>query len=136
MKLDPNDAEAQLTLCLLLAQAGKMDEAIEVAKSALTNDPANPEFNRVLGGLLTQAGKEDEAMALYKGLLEKYPNNEEVVHLARSGLSVIYVNRGDFAKGEAELEASSSASPTTPGSTTTSATSTPTRGRTWRRPRP
>ena len=44
-------------------------------------------------------------MALYKGLLEKYPNNEAVVHLARSGLSVIYVNRGDFAKGEAELEA-------------------------------
>ena len=105
LKLDPNDAEAQLTLCLLLAQAGKMDEAIEVAKSALTNDPANPEFNRVLGGLLTQAGKEDEALALYKGLLEKYPNNEAVVHLARSGLSVIYVNRGDFAKGEAELEA-------------------------------
>ena len=105
LKLDPNDAEAQLTLCLLLAQAGKMDEAIEIAKSALTNDPANPEFNRVLGGLLTQAGKEDEALALYKGLLEKYPNNEAVVHLARSGLSVIYVNRGDFAKGEAELEA-------------------------------
>ncbi|MEJ7639271.1 MAG: tetratricopeptide repeat protein, partial [Singulisphaera sp.] len=48
---------------------------------------------------------EGEALALYKGLLEKYPNNEGVVHLARSGLSVIYVNRGDFAKGEAELEA-------------------------------
>jgi len=31
LKLEPNDAEAQMTLCLLLAQAGKMDEAIEIA---------------------------------------------------------------------------------------------------------
>ena len=104
LKLDPNDAEAQYTLCQLLAQSGKVDEAIGLAKSALTNDPANSEFNRILGSLLTQGGKDDEAMALYKGLLEKYPNNEAVVHLARSGLSVIYVNQGDFAKGEAELE--------------------------------
>ena len=105
IKLDPNDAEAQVTLCQLLAQSGKIGEAIEIAKSALTNDPANPDFNRMLGILLIQGGKEGEALALYKSLLEKYPNNEGVVHLARSGLSVIYVNQGDFAKGEAELEA-------------------------------
>jgi len=105
LKLDPNDAEAQLTLCRLYAQAGKMDRAIEVAKAALKNAPATPEFNQLLGGLLTQVGKEDEAMVHYQSLLEKFPKDEAIVRLARSGLSVIYVNRGDFAKGEAELEA-------------------------------
>ncbi len=105
LTLDPNDAEAQLTLCQIHAQAGRIDEAIQVAKAAIKDDPANSDFNKMLGFLLTQGGKEDEALAFYKTLLEKYPNNEAVVHLARSGLSVIYVNRGDFAKGEAELEA-------------------------------
>jgi tetratricopeptide (TPR) repeat protein len=115
IKLDPNDDGAQVYLCLLLSQDGKPDEAVAVARTALKVDPANPMFNRLLGNILTQYGRDDEAIALYKGLLERYPNNEEVVRLARSGLSVVYVNQGDYAKGEAELENLLQREPDDPG---------------------
>jgi tetratricopeptide (TPR) repeat protein len=115
IKLDPNEDSAQIYLCMILAQAGKPDEAIEVARTALKADPANVDFNRFLGYVLTQYGRDDEAIAFYKGLIDRYPNNDEVVRLARSGLSVVYVNQGDFAKGEAELEALLQRQPDDPG---------------------
>ena len=104
LKIDPNDTEAQALLGLTLSQAGKLDEALEVFRGALKNDSANPALNRLYGGVLAQFGRNDEAIAFYKGLLDRYPNSEEIVHLAHSGLSVVYVNLGDFSKGEAELE--------------------------------
>ena len=51
-------------------------------------------------------------------------------HASRSSTSM-----GDYAKGEAELETLLRADPDDPGRTTTWATSTPSRARTWRRPR-
>jgi Tfp pilus assembly protein PilF len=105
LKLDPTDSGAQVLLIQLLSQTGKLDEAVEIARNALKDDPANPDFNRLLGYILTQFGRTDEAIALYRGLLERYPNKTEIVHLARSGLSVAYINLGEYAKGEAELEA-------------------------------
>ncbi|MBV8317532.1 MAG: tetratricopeptide repeat protein [Planctomycetaceae bacterium] len=104
LKIDPNETETQALLGLTLSQADKPDEALEVFRGALKNDPANPALNRLYGGVLTQFGRNDEAIAFYKGLLDRYPNSEEIVHLAHSGLSVVYVNLGDFSKGEAELE--------------------------------
>ena len=85
------------------------------SRDSLKADPTNPDFNRLLGGTLTQFGKNDEAIALYKGLLERYPTNEEMIRLAHSGLSVIYVNQGDYTKGEAELEILWERSPDEPG---------------------
>lgn len=105
LKLEPNDTEAESLLAILLSQTGKIDEAVEILRSALKLKPDDTELNRLLGALLGQFGRNDEAIALYKGLLEHYPNNDEMVKFARSGLSVIYVNQGDFARGEAELEA-------------------------------
>ncbi len=104
LKLDPRDGESQLQLALLLSQTGKVDESIEIARGALKTDEANPDFNRLLGYILAQHGRNDEAIALYKRLLERYPNHDELVTVARSGLSVVYVNQGEFVKGEAELE--------------------------------
>ena len=104
LKLEPNDADSTRMLAILLNQAGKPDEAIATLREALRLDVANPDLNSLLGGFLTQAGKNDEAIALFKGLIEKFPNNDEVVKAARQGLSTVYTNLGDFAKGEAELE--------------------------------
>jgi tetratricopeptide (TPR) repeat protein len=105
LKLEPNDTEAESLLAILLSQTGKIDEAVEILRSALKLKPDEIELNRLLGALLGQFGRNDEAIVLYKGLLERYPNNDEMVKFARSGLSVVYVNQGEFAKGEAELEA-------------------------------
>jgi tetratricopeptide (TPR) repeat protein len=104
VKLDPNDAGVKLQAALVLSQAGKADEAIKMLRAAAQKEPGNPEPSIFLGSVLAQTGHNDEAMTLFKGLLEKFPNNDEVIRSARSNLSIIYVNLGDYAKGEAELE--------------------------------
>jgi len=88
----------------VLSQTGKTDEALGLLREALKRDPANPAVSSLLGDLLTKAGRNDEAIEIFKSLVNKFPNNDEVIRIARSQLSIIYVNMGDYAKGEAELE--------------------------------
>ena len=105
LKLDPNDLDVRLQAALVLSQVGKADEAVEHApRRRRRRTRPTPPSSVILGSVLAQAGRNDEALALFKGLLDKYPNNDEVVRTARSNLSIIYVNLGDYAKGEAELE--------------------------------
>ena len=115
LKQEPNDPDVVRTLAILLSQAGKNDEAIETVRNVLKLDATNPDLNALLGSMLMQAGKNDEAIALFRSLIDKFPNNEEVVKIARSSLSIIYTNMGDFAKGEAELEALFAKNPDDPG---------------------
>lgn len=103
-KLEPREPLVQFRLILALGQNNKPDEAVSIARDSLKNDPANADFNQILGYILTQYGKNDEAIAHYKSLLERFPNKEDVVKIARSGLSVVYINLGEFAKAEKELE--------------------------------
>ncbi|MDR3639237.1 MAG: tetratricopeptide repeat protein, partial [Isosphaeraceae bacterium] len=103
-KLDPREPFIQLRLILLLGQTNKPDEAVTLGHEVLKNDPANPDFNQVLGYILTQFGKNEEAIAHYKSLLDRFPNKEDVVKVAHSGLSVVYINLGEFTKAEKELE--------------------------------
>ncbi len=104
IKQEPNDPELTRSFSILLSRAGKLDEAVDTLRNYLKVDVANPDLNALLGSFLMQGGKNDEAIALFKALIERYPNNEDLVKLARSTLSVVYTNMGDFAKGEAELE--------------------------------
>lgn len=104
LKLDPNDVDVQLQAAIVLSQSGRSAHAIEILQGAVKKDPDNPACASILGGILAQAGRNDEALVVLKGLLEKFPNNDEVIRTARSNLSIVYVNQGDFAKGEAELE--------------------------------
>jgi tetratricopeptide (TPR) repeat protein len=103
-KLEPNNPDLTRMVCFVLEKAGKYDEALERARGLLKLDPANPDYNILYGYLLTRAGKEDDALAFWKDVLERYPNNDDLVKLARSNLSIIYVNRDDYVRGEAELE--------------------------------
>jgi tetratricopeptide (TPR) repeat protein len=104
LRLEPNDPDSTQLLAIWLSQTGKVDEAIQAVRDVLKLDPTNPELNALIGSLLLQVNRNDEAIALFKGLLDRYPNNEELVKAARNALSGIYVNMGDLAKGEAELE--------------------------------
>ena len=103
-KLEPADPIVNRVLAFALSQAGKVDDAIALLRESLKNEPTNPDLNGSLGSILTTAGRNDEAIAFWKALLDKFPNNEDVNRVARSSLSIIYTNLGDFAKGEAELE--------------------------------
>jgi tetratricopeptide (TPR) repeat protein len=115
IKLEPNVPALNAELALVLGQTGKFDEAIATLREALKKEAADPYLNSVLGLNLTQAGKNDEAIAHYKGLLERFPANEDLFRIARQGLSVVYINQGDYAKGEAELEILYQRTPDEPG---------------------
>ncbi len=104
LKLDPNDSDAQSQLGFALSQTGKLPEAIELLEAAVKRDPSNPEPPLTLGNILATAGKNEEATKVLKAVLDKFQNNDKIVRMARSQLSVVYVNEGDYAKGEAELE--------------------------------
>ncbi|GAC1473392.1 MAG: hypothetical protein NVSMB9_21920 [Isosphaeraceae bacterium] len=105
LKLDPNDLDAQIQLATVLSQTGKANEAVDMLKAAMKKDAANPLVSATLGNILNQSGRNDEALTIFKTMIEKFPNNDEVIRIARSNLSIIYVNQGDYAKGESELEA-------------------------------
>ncbi len=115
LKIDPNDIEAQFQVVMVLTRTGKPDEAVAKARDILKNDPMNPTLNSYVGYILTQFSKNDEAITHYKGLLERYPAVPELVRAAHSGLSVVYINMGDFSKAEKELETLLDREPEDPG---------------------
>ncbi|WP_435016026.1 tetratricopeptide repeat protein [Tundrisphaera sp. TA3] len=115
LRREANDPEIMRNGALLLNMAGQPEEAIDLIRSALRNEPASPDLNESLGRILTRIGRNDEAIAFYKELLEKYPNSDEIGRIAHSGLSIVYTNLGDMAKGEAELELLFARDPDDPG---------------------
>jgi tetratricopeptide (TPR) repeat protein len=104
MQLDPADGAAQNRLATMLSDVGQVDDAVAVLRAASGKEPNNPVYELMLGGILTKYGRNDEAIKLFEELLKRHGDNEEVVKIIRPSLSVIYVNQGDYAKGEAELE--------------------------------
>ena len=104
MQLDPSDGAAQTRLGNLLSTIGQVDEAVRVLGEAGRREPGNPIYDLYTGTILSRFGRNDEAIKLFEGMLKRFHDNEEVVKAVRASLSVIYVNQGDYAKGEAELE--------------------------------
>lgn len=95
-------------LITLLARAyyfsGKLDPALATAREARAVDPSNVDGLAFLAFVLGQLGRDDDAITVYEDMLRRFSNDDEIVKRARSGLSTCYVNKGDFTRGEAELE--------------------------------
>ena len=87
-----------------LRQVGRIDEAIQVMRSVTKKEPNNPQYELTLVDLLSRTNHEDEAIKILEAMLKHHADNEQVVTAVRQNLSIIYVNQGDFAKGEAQLE--------------------------------
>jgi tetratricopeptide (TPR) repeat protein len=104
LKGDPNDPTALRWKIFTLSDLSRFDEAVKLGREVLAKAPEDADFNRAVGGALTRAQKDEEAISFYRDLLKQYPANIELAKVAHSGLSVIYVNRDDFASGEKELE--------------------------------
>jgi tetratricopeptide (TPR) repeat protein len=105
LKLAPGDFETQGLFAELLAQIGQVDEAVELLRKVVKNEPDNPEPELRLGGILTRFGRNEEAIKLFNDMLKRHANNELITRMAHQSLSIVYVNQGDYAKGESELEA-------------------------------
>ena len=93
-----------ITLAQIQARGNQFAEALTTIEGALAQDPNDPDAIRIHAVLLNQSGKSDEAIGVLKDLIAKNQNNDEVLKFARSTLSTVYTNLGDYAKGEAELE--------------------------------
>ncbi len=104
LKLDPADGDSQIKLAYLLSDIGQFDAAAKVLREASKREPNNWAYDATLGGLLSKFGQNGEAIKILEKLLERFPDNDDVVKLVRQSLSIAYVNQGNFAKGEAELE--------------------------------
>ncbi len=83
---------------------GKIESSLEAAREAQKLDPGDRDVLEFLGYVLSKVGKDDDAIALYEDMLRRFANDEDAVKKARSGLSTAFVNKGNFARGEAELE--------------------------------
>lgn len=114
-ELEANDVDIQIMLADLLGDTGKIDQALEILNKAIKNEPDNARYKFVLGGMLTKFGRNDEAVKVFQDLIKRFASNDEVVKLAHSNLSIIYVNQGDYARGEAELEILFQKTPDDPG---------------------
>jgi tetratricopeptide (TPR) repeat protein len=92
-----------LARCRLLS--GRIGPALDAAREAEKLEPNDPRTPLLIGYLLVRLGRHDEAIAHYKRLLEKFAGDADFEKDARMGLSSAYVDRNDYAQGEAELEA-------------------------------
>ena len=134
IQLDPDNAEAHYNYGNLLREQGSIDDAIARYDRAISLKPGYSEAHSNLGNLLQDKGQLDEAVRSYRWALEVRPNNEEAhYNLARAlkGLGrydeahecydralqlrpdhaaahvsrgLIFLRRGDFAKGWPEYE--------------------------------
>jgi tetratricopeptide (TPR) repeat protein len=104
IKLDNGDSESQLGLVTELRQIGQLEDAVQVARNVNKKEPNNPAYEVLLADLLSKTDRDDEAIKLLEEMLKRHADDEKVVTFVRQSLSGIYVNRGEFAKGEAQLE--------------------------------
>jgi len=102
--IEPNDPESQSQLADLLGDLGKLDEAVPILEKIIKAEQGNPMYEFRLGGLLTKFGRNEQAVKLFQDMLKRYGAKDDLARMIHSSLSVIYVNQGDYSKGEAELE--------------------------------
>jgi tetratricopeptide (TPR) repeat protein len=98
------DGSSSLRLANLLSDVGQVDDATHVLREASRREPNNPVYELILGGILTKYSRNDEAIKIFQDLLKRFGDDERIVKAVYPSISVIYVNQGDYKKGEAELE--------------------------------
>lgn len=104
MKLPANEPEAMRQLALRLADVGQLDDAVRILTDLARREPNNWAYDVTRAEILSKFGKNAEAVQLYQDVLKRFGGDDDAVKYAHQGLSVAYVNMGDYPKGEAELE--------------------------------
>lgn len=104
MKLEANDPEAMRMLALRLADVGQFDDSVRILADMGKREPNNWVYDLTRAEILSRFGKNPDAVKVYQDVLKRFGGDDEAVKFARAGLSVVYVNMGDYPKGEAELE--------------------------------
>lgn len=113
----PLRAEILLHLSQSAEFAGNTDEALESIREARQLVPENPLLHFQEGWVHLHARQWDEAIAIFEEVIRDYPEPEyrELTKRAVFSISNVYVERGDFDKGEAILEKYLAENPEDPG---------------------
>lgn len=79
---------------------GRIPEALESIQEARRLDADQPRYTLQEARIYYRARRWDEAAKLFEMIIEKYPKNKEQVRDTRFSLSALYVQKGEFEKGE------------------------------------
>ncbi|WP_337177822.1 tetratricopeptide repeat protein [Paludisphaera sp.] len=116
VKLDPADPDERRQAADVLAELGQVDEAVAIYRKLIQDEPGNPLYEMLLGSMLSRHDRDEEAIALLRDMLKRHSGGgDELLKMIHGQLSIAYVNQGDYAKGEAELEAALERYPDDPG---------------------
>jgi Flp pilus assembly protein TadD/ADP-heptose:LPS heptosyltransferase len=105
LELNPDRADAHHNLGIALARQFLESEAITHLERAIALDPGNPKVYCDLAATINDLGELDRAMRLYQTALEINPD----LPIARFGLGILQLTRGDFSNGWVNYEARKSA---------------------------
>lgn len=87
----------------MLSEVGLVDDGVQIARLAVTQEPGH-ESELFLGQLLARFNRNEDAIKVLESMLKRYADEDDAIKKVYQMLSVVYVNQGDYAKGEAELE--------------------------------
>lgn len=106
LKTFPNERSSQILVALGQSRAlsGDLEGALIAAREASELSPNDKEALRFIGFVLNRLGRNENLIEHYEAMLLGFPNDDEVLRIARSGLSIAYVNMGNHDEGERQLE--------------------------------
>jgi tetratricopeptide (TPR) repeat protein len=87
-----------------LTMAGQAERGLEVIRRLMNDNQQNPAYPFREAWILGHARQFDDAISAYERLLARFPDSPQIQRLGRSGLSNVYVSKGDFRKGAEVLE--------------------------------
>jgi tetratricopeptide (TPR) repeat protein len=87
-----------------LTMAGKADDGLNLIRRLVNDNDRNPAYQFREAWILGHARRFDDSIQAYQQLLRRYPESPQIQRLGRSGLSNVFVSKGDLKKGEEVLE--------------------------------
>ncbi|HXE52803.1 MAG TPA: tetratricopeptide repeat-containing glycosyltransferase family protein, partial [Tepidisphaeraceae bacterium] len=95
IRLSPGTGHLYGNLGMVLAAAGRFDDAIAAFNQAIVLQPKLPEAHNNLGNALREQGRFEQAMSAYNKALSLRPNFPD----ARWNLGLLLLMQGDFERG-------------------------------------
>jgi tetratricopeptide (TPR) repeat protein len=96
----PDDSDAMNNLAFLLAQTGdSLDEAVKLARNAVSKAPNNPAYLDTLGYVYLKRDQSDDALEIFTNLIRKYPNDPACAY--HTGMA--WYQKGDRARAKTLL---------------------------------
>jgi tetratricopeptide (TPR) repeat protein len=96
----PDDTDAMNNLAFLLAQTGdSLDEAVKLARQAVSKAPNNPAYLDTLGFVYLKRDQSDDALEIFTNLIRKYPDDPACAY--HTGMA--WYQKGDHARAKTLL---------------------------------